>query len=137
MVSRKDLNSAEMETVRISKNPTTVVIANGEVLTKEQATVFVRELDLFVKVMLLENTVAVLSLGKPCEDHGYTHQWTSGQKPHLIKKWQENQLRHSKLCTIRRPWSIDKFFNFIFTYFSRIFIAGNCDSHGTSSNSKK
>ena len=79
-ISRKDFNSAEMETVRISKNPTTVVVANGEVLTKEQATVFVRELDLFIKVMLLENTVAVLSLGKPCEDHGYTHHWTSGQK---------------------------------------------------------
>ena len=37
MVSRKDLNSAELETVRISKNPTTVVTANGEVLTKEEA----------------------------------------------------------------------------------------------------
>ena len=47
MVSTKDLNSVEMETVRASKNPTTVVTANGEVLTKEEATVYVRELDLF------------------------------------------------------------------------------------------
>ena len=32
--------------------------------------------------MLLEETPAVLSLGKLCEDHGYTYHWTSGQKPH-------------------------------------------------------
>ena len=62
MVSRKDLNSAELETVRISKSPTTVVTANGELLTKEEATVYVRELDLFVTVMLLEDTQAVLFL---------------------------------------------------------------------------
>ena len=35
MVSRKDLNSAEVETVRTSKSPTTVVTANGEMPTKE------------------------------------------------------------------------------------------------------
>ena len=99
MVSRKDLNKAELETVRMSKNPTTVVTANGEVLTREEATVYVRELDWFVTVMLLEDTLGVLSLGKLCEELGYSYHWTGGQKPHLIKKWQENQLQHSKLCT--------------------------------------
>ena len=44
LVSRKDLNAAELETVRVSESPTTVVTANGEVLTKEEATVYVREL---------------------------------------------------------------------------------------------
>ena len=77
MVSRKDLN--------FSKSPTMVVTANGEVLTKEKATVYVRELDLFVTVMLLEDTPAVLSLGKLCDYHGYNYHWTSGRKPHLMK----------------------------------------------------
>ena len=36
-------------------------------------------------VMLLEDTPAVLSLGKLCEDHGYNYPWTSGQKPQVIK----------------------------------------------------
>ena len=36
--------------------------------------------------MLLEETPAVLSLGKLCEDHGNTYYWTSGQKPHLTIK---------------------------------------------------
>ena len=61
-VSRKDLNSAELETMRISKNPTTVVTANGEVQTREEATVYVKELNSFVTVMLLEETPPVLSL---------------------------------------------------------------------------
>ena len=66
--------------------------ANGEVQTREEATVHVKELYLFVTVMLLEETPAVLSLGKLCEDNGYTNHWTSGQKPHLTKKRQKNQL---------------------------------------------
>ena len=78
MVSKKDLNEAELETVRISKNPTVVMTANGEVPAKEGATVYVRELDLFVTVMLLENNIF--------EEFGYSGHWTSGQKPHLIKK---------------------------------------------------
>ena len=70
MVSRKDLNKAELETVGISKIPTTVVTANGEVVTKEETTVYVKELDLFVTAMLLEDRPAVLSLGILCEELG-------------------------------------------------------------------
>ena len=86
MVSKKDFNSAELETMRTSRSPTTVMTANGQVQTREEATVYVKQLDLFVKVMLLEETPAVLSLGKLCEDHGKTHHWISGQKPYLIRK---------------------------------------------------
>ena len=39
MLSR---NSAELETVRVSKSPTTVVTANGEVKTSETASVYVK-----------------------------------------------------------------------------------------------
>ena len=46
----------------------------------KEATVYVKELDLFVTVKLLEDTAAVLSLGTLCEDHGYSYEWTSGQK---------------------------------------------------------
>ena len=62
VVSEKDLNSAELETMTTSRSPTTVMTANGEVRTKEEATVYVKELDLFVTFMLLEETPAVLSL---------------------------------------------------------------------------
>ena len=64
LVSKRDLNSAELETMMTSRSPTTVMTANGEVQTREEATTNVKELDLFVTVMLLEGTPAVLSLGK-------------------------------------------------------------------------
>ena len=118
MVSKKDLNSAYLETRRISRSPTTVMTANGEVQTGEEATVYVKELDLFVTVMLLEETPTVLSLGKLCEDHGYTYHWTSGQKPHSTK----NVI---KQCTIRSPWFINEFFHNAHTY-SIIIITGFC-----------
>ena len=53
MVSEKDLNSAELETTWTSRSPTTVMTANGEVQTREEATVDVKHLDLFVKVVFL------------------------------------------------------------------------------------
>ena len=34
---------------------------------------------------VLEDTPAVLSLGKLCDEHGYSNEWINGQKPHLIK----------------------------------------------------
>ena len=79
------VDSGACLTMRMSRTSTTAMTANGEVQTREEATVFVRELDLFVTVTLLEETPAVLSLGKLCEDHGFSHFWTSGQKPHLTK----------------------------------------------------
>ena len=41
MIRKKDLSDAEMETVTTSRSPTTVVTANGEVQTNEEATVYV------------------------------------------------------------------------------------------------
>ena len=35
---------------------------------------------------VLENTPAVLSLGKLCDENGYSYEWINGQKPHLIQK---------------------------------------------------
>ena len=34
---------------------------------------------------VLENTLALLSLGKLCDENGYSYEWINGQKPHLIK----------------------------------------------------
>ena len=62
-----------------------MVTANGEAKTNEEAHIYVHELEIFVTVQILDDTRADLSLGKLCEEHGYTHEWTSGQKPHLTK----------------------------------------------------
>ena len=62
--------------------PTTVVTANGEVQTNEEAQAYVHDLDLFVTVQILDDTLAVLSLGKLCEEHCYSYEWACGQNPH-------------------------------------------------------
>ena len=47
---------------------------------------YVKELGIFLTMKVLENTPAVLSLGKRCDENGYSYEWINGQKPHLIKK---------------------------------------------------
>ena len=84
MISKKDLSNAEMDTLTKSCSPTIVITANGEVQTHEEATVYAKELDIFLKMKVLENTPAVLSLGKLCDENGYSYEWINGQKPHLI-----------------------------------------------------
>ena len=85
MISKKDLNSAEMDTLTMSCSPTTVITANGEVQTHEEAIVYVEELDIFLTMKVLEDTPAVSSPGKFCDEHGYSYEWVTGQEPHLIK----------------------------------------------------
>ena len=78
MISKKDLSKAEMDTLTKSCSPTIVITANG-------AIVYVKELDIFLTMKVLENTPAVLSLGKLCDENGYSYEWINGRKPHLIK----------------------------------------------------
>ena len=85
MISRKDLRNAEMDSLTKSCSPTVVITANGEVQTHEEAIVNVKELDVFLTMKVLDNTSAVFSLGKLCDENGYSYEWISGRKPHLIK----------------------------------------------------
>ena len=85
MLSKKDLGSDQLDTLRRCRNPTTVVTATGIVQTNEDAQVFVHDLDLFVTVQLLEETPAVLSLGKLCSGHACSHEWKNGETPRLTK----------------------------------------------------
>ena len=74
-----------MYTLTKSCSPTIVITANGEVQTHEEAIVYVKELEIFLTMKVLENTPAVLSLGKLCDENGYSYEWINVQKPHLIK----------------------------------------------------
>ena len=85
MIIKKDLSKAEMDTLTKSTRATKVITANGEVQTHEEAIVYVKELDIFLTMKVFENTPAVLSLGKLCDENGYSYEWINGQKPHLIK----------------------------------------------------
>ena len=69
-ISKKDLSEAEMDTLTKSCSPTIVITASGEVQTHEEATAYVKELDIFLTMKVLENTPAVLSLGKLFDENG-------------------------------------------------------------------
>ena len=74
-----------MDTFTKSCSPTIVITANGEVQTHEEAIVYVKELEKFLTMKVLDNTPAVLSRGKLCDENGYSYEWINGQKTHLIK----------------------------------------------------
>ena len=115
---RKDLNSAKLETVRVSKSPTTVVKANGEVHTKEEATVYVKELDLFVTVKLLERYTGCSFTPKILPRSRYSCEWTTGQNPQLIKDGRRIKCNTANYVPIVVPWIIDKLFKLSNTYIS-------------------
>ena len=85
MISKKGLSKAEMDTLTKSCSLTIVITANGQVQTNEEATVYVKELDIFLTMKVFENTPAVLSLGKFCDENGYSYEWINSQKPHFIE----------------------------------------------------
>ena len=74
-----------MDTLTKSCSPTIVITSNGEVQTHEETTVYGKELGIFLTMKVIENTPAVLSLGKLCDKNGYSYEWINGQKPHLIE----------------------------------------------------
>ena len=104
MISKKDLSEAEMDTLTKSCSPTIVITANGEVQTHEEATVYVKELDIFLTMKVLEGTPAVLSPGKLCDENGYPYEWINGQKPpHLIKNGFRKQCNTENFVPIVVP----------------------------------
>ena len=80
-LSKRDLSSDEMDTLRKSRKPKTLLAATGEVQINEEGQFFLHDLDLFVTVQLLDETPAVLTLGMLGSDHGYSHEWKNGETP--------------------------------------------------------
>ena len=52
---------------------------------------------------VLENTPAVLSLGKLCDENGYSYEWINGQKPHLIENGIRTQCNTENFVPIVVP----------------------------------
>ena len=72
MMSRSELTSGEKDTIRRSKEPTIITTTSGEAESTEEATVYVNDLDVFVTMMLLEDSPAVQSLGLFFAEVGYS-----------------------------------------------------------------
>ena len=110
MISKKDLSNAEMDTLTKSCSPTIVITANGEVQTHEEATVYVKELDIFFTMKVFENTPAVLSLGKLCDENGYSYEWINGRKTTSHLKRDSDTVQRGELRSDRGSWLVSEFF---------------------------
>ena len=85
MISKKDLSDAEMDT--LTKIVQSYDSQNRQWRSADEGrgySVFQRILDIFLTMKVLEDTPAVLSLGKLCDENGYSYERIKGQKPHLI-----------------------------------------------------
>ena len=60
----------ELKTVTKSDTPCLITTANGTVETNEEATVYIKDSDVFLSVKLVDDSPAVLSLGMLCETMG-------------------------------------------------------------------
>ena len=110
MISKKDLNSAGLETLTSSKCATTVITANGEVQTHEEATVYVKELDMFLTMKVLGNTPAVLSLGKLCVKKRILLWMDQQSKTTSHKKRDSDTMHHGELRFDRGSRLVNEFF---------------------------
>ena len=59
--------------------------SKGTIATNEEATIDIKDLDTLVRVQLVDDFPAVLSLGTLCETMGYSYSWKAGEQPSLIK----------------------------------------------------
>ena len=89
-------------------------------LTKEEATVYVKELDLFVTLMLLEDTQAVLSLENSAKVTGKITIGPVVRKPQIIKHGRRMECKTANYVPFVVPGLIDKLFKLIFTYEVRV-----------------
>ena len=119
MISKKDLSDAKMDSLTKSCSPTKVITANGEVQTHEEAIVYVKELDIFLTMKVIDNTPAVLSLGKLFDENGYSY----GQKPHLIERRDSDNLQYGEFRSYRGSRLV-KFVLWIFINFTGIHETG-------------
>ena len=71
---------------------------------------YVKELDIFLTMKVLEDPPAVLSQGMLCDEHGYSHEWITGQKNTSHLKRYSNTVQYGELRSDRGSWFINEFF---------------------------
>ena len=92
MVSRKDLNSAELETVRISESPTTVMTGQRRSANKRRGNSVCQRIG-FIRDSNASRRYTGSSLTRKTLRRSH---WTIGQKPQLIKNGRRTECNTAK-----------------------------------------
>ena len=126
IISKKDLNSAEMDTLTKSCSPTIVITANGEVQTHEEAAVYVKELDKLLTMKVLQDTPAVFIAGKALRRTRILIRMDHRSKTTSHLKRYSDSVYHRELRSDRGSWFINEFFlKFAFFKIHDTFKAGS------------
>ena len=106
MIRREDLNSAELETLTIFRCPTTVITANGEVETHEEATVYVREVENFLSVKNPRAYASSVIARKALRGSRISIWEGRWSKTTSHSKWRSNSTQHGEPRSDRGPGSV-------------------------------
>ena len=87
LVAENSLAAKERATIVDMDEAIPITTTNGEVEVTQQCQVYVQELGFFVRSYILDCSVAVLSLGVLCDEHGFTYSWRPRQPPYLVKEF--------------------------------------------------
>ena len=93
MLSENELALGEKDTLTRSEEPTMITTASGEAELTEEATKYVKYLDVFVTMVLLEDSPAVLCLGLSCEEMSYAYQCEIGRVSIFDYTWKSGKVQ--------------------------------------------
>ena len=75
---------AALHSLRLTVRPVQLQTAAGPLTVQTIAPMFVPELHQSIQPLVLQDSPAVLSLGKRCVEDGYTFMWPAGELPRLL-----------------------------------------------------
>ena len=86
MVAREKLTPYEKESIKPMAKPIVLQTVNGPVIARNEATVYILDLDDSVTAVLMDKAPPVLSLGKLCIENGWAYQWKPGSLAPVLTK---------------------------------------------------
>ena len=110
MISKKDLNYAEMNTLTKSCSPTTVIKANGEEHTHEEATGYVKELNIFLTMKSPRKHASSIVARKALRWKRIFLRMDQWSKTTSHFKRDSDTMQHGELRSDRGSWLVSEFF---------------------------
>ena len=86
LIGQTSLTSNEYANKYKLRDPIPLRTANGISWAEEATQLYISKLGLYVEAIILENSPAVLSLGKLVEDEEFEYHWKPGETPYLERK---------------------------------------------------
>ena len=83
LVSLHDINKKFLKKLK-PEHMITLCTANGDIDVKEYVTLMIKKLGQNAEILVLEDSPAVLSIGKRVKRYGYSFVWKAGKRPYLI-----------------------------------------------------